>query len=163
MSRRWGEVGLPEGPIPEHAHRYSRCSRCRWSRLSRLRSNSSLFSRLRACTSANSCLFSSSCALRSWVRSCGRQQGPDEYPAQDCLAWLAYLGCLGPPPTLCHTSHCVVSRQALRSNCWLDSRSCWLWISSCARSSSSLARRLRSSPRSPWSSPRSRDTSASSI
>lgn len=80
-----------------------------------------------------------------------------------CPAWLASLGCPRLPPTLCLTSHCVVSRQALRSNCWLDSRSCWLWISSCARSSSSLARRLRSSPRSPWSSPRSRDTSVSKI
>lgn len=77
--------------------------------------------------------------------------------------WLARLGLPRLPAlTLCHTSHCVVSRQALRSSCWLDSRSCWLCISSCARSSSSLASRPRSSPRSPWSSPRSRDTSASS-
>lgn len=94
---------LPEGPVPEHAHRYSRCSRCRWSRLSRLRSSSSLFSRLRACTSANSCLFSSSCALRSWVRSCGQQQGPDEYlSGLACLPWLPQAA----PNTVPHLTLC---------------------------------------------------------
>lgn len=67
------------------------------------------------------------------------------------------------PPTPHHTSHCVVSRQALKSSCWLDSRSRWLCTSNWARSSSSRASRPRSSPRSPCSSPRSRDTSSSSF
>lgn len=83
---RNAQRGCRPHPAPSRpTHRYSRCSRCRWSRLSRLRSRSSLFSRLRACTSVSSCRFSSSWALRSCVNSwqegnMGQGVGPSSGP-----------------------------------------------------------------------------------